>query len=93
MLQVPVAAILDLGEGPVLAVVRDGKSVVLHPEVGTSHDGWVAVSGTDLKEGEPVIVEAATTCPKETPVKLGRREAATAAGRRPAEDEPDRSRS
>ena len=34
VLQVPAAAILDLGEGPVLNVVREGKTVVLHPEVG-----------------------------------------------------------
>ena len=66
VLQVPAAAILDLGEGPVLSVVRDGKSVVLHPEVGTSHEGWVAVSGTDLKEGEPVIVEGGYNLPERT---------------------------
>ena len=64
MLQVPAAAILDLGEGPVLNVVRDGKAVPSTPRVGTSHEGWVAVSGTDLKEGEPVIVEGGYTCPK-----------------------------
>ncbi len=68
-LQVPAIAIVDLGEGPVLNVVRDGKSVVLHPEVGTPHGGWVAVSGTDLKEGEPVIVEGGYNLPEGTPVK------------------------
>ena len=45
VLQVPAAAILDLGEGPVLNVVRDGKTVVLHPEVGTPHGGWVGSRG------------------------------------------------
>ena len=41
VLQVPAAAVLDLGEGPVLSVVRDGKSVVLHPEVGhRTGAGW-----------------------------------------------------
>ena len=39
VLQVPATAILDLGEGPVLSVVRDGKTVVLHPELGTPHGG------------------------------------------------------
>ena len=29
--QVPADAVLDLGEGPILNVVRDGKTVVLHP--------------------------------------------------------------
>ncbi len=70
VLQVPATALLDLGEGPVLNIVREGKSVVLHPEVGTSQDGWVAVSGTDLKEGEPVIVEGGYNLPEGTPVKL-----------------------
>jgi RND family efflux transporter MFP subunit len=70
VLQVPATAILDLGEGPVLSVVRDGKSVVLHPEVGASHDGWVGVSGTDLKEGEPVIVEGGYNLPEKTSVEL-----------------------
>ena len=70
VLQVPAAAILDLGEGPVLYVVRDGKSVVLHPEVRTPHEGWIEVSGTDLKEGEPVIVEGGYNLPEKTPVKL-----------------------
>ena len=39
VLQVPAAAILDLGEGPILSVVRDGKAVVLHPEVGNAARG------------------------------------------------------
>ena len=82
VLQVPAAAVLDLGEGPVLSVVRDGKSVVLHPEVGTSHEGWMAVSGTDLKEGEPVIVEGGYNLPADTPVRRLRRNRRPGAGRR-----------
>ncbi len=70
VLQVPTAAILDLGEGPVLSVVRDGKSVVLHPEVGTAQGGWTEVAGTDLKPGEPVIVEGGYNLPENTAVKL-----------------------
>ncbi|HKI19433.1 MAG TPA: efflux RND transporter periplasmic adaptor subunit [Isosphaeraceae bacterium] len=69
-LQVPAAAILDLGEGPTLSIVRYGKSVVLHPEVGASHEGWTEVSGTDLKEGEPVIVEGGYNLPADTPVQV-----------------------
>lgn len=56
---VPEAAIFDQGEGPSLAVVRDGKLKLLHPELGASEDGNVAVTKTDLKEGEPVAVEGA----------------------------------
>lgn len=69
VLQVPAVAIFDQGEGPVLTVVREGKSVLLHPELGSPHEGWVAVSGTDLKEGEPVVVEGGYNLPEGTPVK------------------------
>ena len=69
VLEVPSVSILDLGEGPVLTVVRDGKTALLHPELGASHAGWVAISGTDLKEGEPVIVEGGYNLPEGTPVE------------------------
>jgi RND family efflux transporter MFP subunit len=68
-LQVPAGAIFDLGEGPILNVVRDGKTVVQHPEVKTPHAGWIEVSGTDLKEGEPVILDGGYNLPEGTPVK------------------------
>jgi RND family efflux transporter MFP subunit len=69
VLQVPVAAVLDLGEGPILNVVRDGKTVVLHPQPKTPHGGSIEVAGTDLKEGEPVIVDGGYNLPEGTPVK------------------------
>jgi HlyD family secretion protein len=56
---VPEAAIFDQGEGPLLAVVREGKIKLLHPELGATEGGNVAVAKTDLKEGEPVVVEGA----------------------------------
>ena len=74
VLQVPAAAVLDLGEGPVLSVVRDGKSAVLHPEARTPRQGWVEVAGTDLKEGELVIVDGGYNLPEKTPVKLAGKE-------------------
>jgi RND family efflux transporter MFP subunit len=70
VLQVPLNALLDLGEGPMLNVVREGKSVTLHPEVGKSHAGWVPVAGTNLKEGEPVIIEGGYNLPEGTPVAM-----------------------
>ena len=86
MLQVPVAAIFDLGEGPVLNVVREGKVGRASTRRSvTEHDGWVAVTGTDLKEGEPVIVEGGYNLPEETPVKPPRPR-----GRRPDAEEPVR---
>jgi RND family efflux transporter MFP subunit len=69
VLEVPSVAILDQGEGPVLTAVREGKTVALHPELGTSQAGWMAVSKTDLKEGEPVIVEGGYNLPEGTAVK------------------------
>jgi RND family efflux transporter MFP subunit len=76
-LQVPAAAILDLGEGPILSVVRDGKSVVLHPKIGASHEGWTEVSDIDLKAGEPVIIEGGYNLPAETPVQVSGSSAAS----------------
>ncbi len=69
VLQVPSAAVLDLGEGPILTVVRDGKTAPLHPELGIAQKGWVAIAKTDLKEGEPVIVEGGYNLPEGTAVK------------------------
>jgi RND family efflux transporter MFP subunit len=63
---VPEAAIFDQGEGPLLAVIRDGKLKLLHPELGATEDGNVAVTQTDLKEGEPVVVEGAYGVPDGT---------------------------
>ena len=67
-LQVPDVAVVDLGEGPILNVVREGKSVALHPKTEPAGDGWVTVTDTDLKEGEPVIVEGGYNLPEETTV-------------------------
>jgi RND family efflux transporter MFP subunit len=69
VLQVPADAVLDLGEGPILNVVRDGKTVVLHPQQKTPHGGSIEVAGTDLKEGELVILEGGYNLPEGTPVK------------------------
>ena len=77
VLEVPSAAILDLGEGPILTVVREGKTVLLHPEVGASQGGWVALSGTDLKAGEPVIVDGGYNLPEGTPVEAASTPAVT----------------
>jgi F0F1-type ATP synthase epsilon subunit len=43
---------------------------VLHPEVRTPHQGWIEISGTDLKEGELVIVDGGYNLPEKTPVKV-----------------------
>jgi RND family efflux transporter MFP subunit len=69
-LQVPAVAVYELEEGPVLNVVRGGKAVALHPELGVVSDGWVEVLKTDLKAGEPVIVEGGYNLPPDTPVKV-----------------------
>ena len=56
-LVVPSTALIDLGEGPLLLVVREGKVVQLHPTSVATHGTWTIISGTDLEPGEPVVVE------------------------------------
>jgi multidrug efflux pump subunit AcrA (membrane-fusion protein) len=63
---VPEAAIFDQGEGPLMAVIREGKLKLLHPELGINQAGNVAVAKTDLKEGEPIVVEGAYGVPDDT---------------------------
>jgi RND family efflux transporter MFP subunit len=67
-LAVPVEALDDLGAGPQLSVVRGGKTVVLHPGLGMRNNRWVEIQGTDLKPGEPVIVEGGYNLPEGTKV-------------------------
>ena len=69
VLQVPADAILDLGEGLILNVVRDGKTVVLHPQKKTPHAHSIEVAGTDLKDGESVVVDGGYNLPEGTLVK------------------------
>jgi RND family efflux transporter MFP subunit len=93
VMEVPSPAILDLGEGPVMSVVREGKIAVLHPELGTTHQGWMAISGTDLKEGEQVVVEGGYNLPEGTSVKaeagpaLAEHEASEGKTEKPAKSE------
>ncbi len=68
LIAVPVAAISDLGEGPLLCVVRDGKSVLLYPQLGQKDRQWVEVVGIDLKPGEPVVVEGNYNLPEGTKI-------------------------
>jgi HlyD family secretion protein len=71
LLAVPEVAIFDQGEGPLLAVVREvndreGKIKILHPELGPTDGGNVAVTKTDLKEGDLVVIEGAYNVPDDT---------------------------
>ncbi|MGD0896427.1 MAG: efflux RND transporter periplasmic adaptor subunit [Thermoguttaceae bacterium] len=68
VLAVPAEAVNDLGEGPLLSVVRNRQSAILYPQLGLKDRGWVEVLGIDLAPGEPVIVEGAYNLPDETPV-------------------------
>ena len=51
VLEVPSVAILDLGEGPVLTVVRDGKTVVAPPGGRDVQGGWVRRLGNRPQGG------------------------------------------
>ena len=74
VLAVPVAALMDVGDGNVLNVVRDGKSQRAQPELGIRYQKWIEIGGTDLKEplqpGEQVIVEGGYNLPEGTAVTL-----------------------
>jgi RND family efflux transporter MFP subunit len=68
VLAVPLKAVEDLGDGPILNVIRADKSVVLHPSLGVKDKQWVEITGTDLQAGEPVITEGGYNLPDDTPV-------------------------
>ena len=87
-LQVPAVAVLDLGEGPVLNVVRDGKSVPLHPEVGTPHGGWVAGLGHRPEGGRAGDRRGRIQLARGDPGEAGRNRRPSP--RRRANDEPGR---
>ena len=70
VLAVPIEAVDDLGKGPQFSVVRDAKTVVLHPHLGMRNKYWVEVEDTDLKPGEPVIVEGGYNLPEGTEVSV-----------------------
>jgi HlyD family secretion protein len=64
----PAAAVIDLGEGPLVVVVREGKIHHLHPTSIANHGEWTVIEGTDLKAGEPVVVDGGFHLPDETSV-------------------------
>jgi len=64
VLAVPSEAIYDLGDGVIVNVVRDGKSVVLHPKLGARDKHWVEILETDLKPGEAVVLEGGYNLPE-----------------------------
>jgi RND family efflux transporter MFP subunit len=67
---VPNTAVVDLGEGPLVVAVREGKIVPLHPTAVTTHGKWTVIAGTDLAPGEPVLVDGGFNLPEDTEVKL-----------------------
>jgi HlyD family secretion protein len=68
VLAVPATALFDVGEGPILNVVRDGKSARARPDLGLRDKHWVEIVDTDLSEklkpGELVIVEGGYNLPE-----------------------------
>ena len=78
-LVVPSAALIDLGDGPVVVVVREGKAIQLHPAAVSLHGAWTIISGTDLQSGEPVIIDGGFNLPDETPVLIETAEQASPA--------------
>ena len=79
---------MDVGDGNVLNVVRDGKSQRAQPELGIRDQKWIEIGGTDLKEplqpGEQVIVEGGHNLPEGTAVTLKGAAAESAGGNKRA---------
>jgi RND family efflux transporter MFP subunit len=69
-LAVPSSALIDLGEGPHIVVVRDGKIAQVHPKSVTTHGDWTVISGSDLQAGEQVVIEGGFNLPEGTPVQV-----------------------
>lgn len=69
-LAVPSSALIDLGEGPHLLVVRDGKVVQINPASVTMHGDWTIISGSDLQAGEQVVIEGGFNLPEGTQVQV-----------------------
>ena len=59
-----------------LVVIRDGKTVTLHPKLGIMDGGWVAVGDIKLKPGEPVVTDGGYHLPDGTAVEIEKDEAA-----------------
>ena len=59
-----------------LVVIRDGKTVTLHPKLGLADSGWVAVGEIELKPGELVVTEGGYHLPDKTAVEIEKDEAA-----------------
>jgi RND family efflux transporter MFP subunit len=66
VLTIPAAALSDSGPQRVVNVVRDGKLAVLHPQSITAYRNGVEIGGTDLRDGEMVVVEGAFNLPEGT---------------------------
>jgi RND family efflux transporter MFP subunit len=83
-LAVPAEAVRDTGDDTVLVVVRDGKTATLHPKLGLKDEGWVAVSDSNLKPGEQVVVEGGYNLDDDTKVEVEKAEPAA------DKDKPDK---
>lgn len=67
-LVVPEEAVIELEEGPTLAIVHEGKSAIVHPTLGVRHHGLVQVIDDELHAGDLVITRGGYNLPEDTPV-------------------------
>ena len=74
VLAAPIAALFDVGDGTVIDIIRDGKSVKVQPDLGIRDKHWVEIAGVDIKEppkaSELAIVEGGYNLPDGTAVKV-----------------------
>jgi multidrug efflux pump subunit AcrA (membrane-fusion protein) len=82
VLAAPAAALFDVGDGMVIDIIRDGKSVRVQPDLGIRDKHWAEIAGVDIKDapkaGELAIVEGGYNLPDGTVVKVEDKSAADA---------------
>jgi RND family efflux transporter MFP subunit len=69
-LVVPESAVVELEEGPTIAIVHEGKAEILHPKVGLRQHGLIQVIDDELHAGDLVITRGGYNLPEDTPLKV-----------------------
>jgi RND family efflux transporter MFP subunit len=67
---VPSSALVDLGDGPTITVVDEGKTKLLRPTSVTTDQEWTVVRGVSMQEGEKVVVSGQFNLPEGTLVSI-----------------------
>ncbi len=64
------SVVSDLAGHSVLSVVRGDEAIRMPVTTGLREDGWIEVSGTELKAGTPVVTVGAFGLPRRTRIRI-----------------------